>query len=653
MPTDSTAPRSGLGDVNPLFRHPRDFDRQTENRPYLDEFGGSDIDFSDEESDDESDDGHPDNEPDSGTNGGPSQEAVDFEPTPRSAVRRLSNRLGTDQPTPDSYQDSEVIKFVEHGLKITPAPSEGNDQPFVALIDDQTDTGGGQSCRGGLTRSHFSEELHRPRFIEPHMVPAHSEGDSEPVADIKRRVIGVPGLAAPEMEVLASSATPSQRTPLLKFFRHHINPSPSFACDIPSSGFRTLSLQFHIPYVVLRQHGMPYKDSRRKPSGDPLRFSRPVDCIPATRSRGQWHIHQAQRSLAVVVIDERRWTAFGTADTFFDGSKSKDSVARRHNLWAKDDPKDRLKIDPIRYWRMYSVRKADGVRVEGGDGDLLSDPYMYFLAMLEWAMIVAQLEYAPIVAKMQEVVDNGYPAEGTGQARDFGKWNDDALEHIRIIMTCLRDLLDAWETFQKGDPRYFDIDTHSRYRTNIKQSFDTLEGHHKRLAELKKKLKGNEARIKKQLNMEVRDAQHYAQALAILIIVFSPLTQVMTLFNMQGLPFDLSLASFTLSCLVIGCLWFVVYWLVMRGITSVLAWRVHVRCYIGRATAWAWERLMLLVWRPEVFELQGSQPVEGFTTAVQEPPKAVTRNRRAATWPFTRRRWDEMHEMQNDPIHNV
>lgn len=168
-----------------------------------------------------------------------------------------------------------------------------------------------------------------------------------------------------------------------------------------------MSLQFHIPYMALRQHRKPRRDPRRKPNGDPLRGSWPVGCIPATNPRARWYLHQAQRSLSVVVITKRVWTAVGTNDIFFDGPKCKDSVAHRHRAWAKDDLRDRLAMDPMRSWRVY-VLGTDGVRDEGSDGDLLSDPWLYFLAMLEWAMAEAQREYAPIVAEMEDAINNGY-----------------------------------------------------------------------------------------------------------------------------------------------------------------------------------------------------------------------------------------------------
>lgn len=383
-----------------------------------------------------------------------------------------------------------------------------------------------------------------------------------------------------------------------------------------------------------------------------------------------------------MVIAKRVWTAFGTTDTFFDGSKCKDSVAYRDDLWSKEELRDRVAMDPMRYWRMY-VLGTDGLRDEGSDGDLLSDPWLYFLAMLEWAMAEAQREYTPIISEMQEAVDNGYvghllipfsaalgsnsngspfsltcfryPADTAEQGQDLeGEWTDEALEHIRRVMTCLGDLLEAWKTFQSEDPRFLDVDVNARYLPNIKRSFNTLDKYHKQLADLKKKLKRSEEKIKQQLHVQVRDGQSYGQTLAILIILFSPLSQVMSLFNMQGLPFALSPVSFAVSLAGIGCMWVVVYWVVMRGIAATTLWGVHARRYLGHATAGTWERVVSFVWRGrlgEVFELEGSRPADGSTPPPQDPPEPGAGAQKSSTWPiFSMRR---RNERQHDAGHTV
>lgn len=169
-----------------------------------------------------------------------------------------------------------------------------------------------------------------------------------------------------------------------------------------SSGYSTLSLQLHIPYLVLRQHTTPFTDPRKRPNGEPLRGSWPVNCIPSTKPHTRWYLYEAQRSVAVVVTDERIWTAFGTTDTFFDGPKSKDSAEFCYNRWENQDP---VTVDPISGRMLF---RTDDLQAEGGNGDFLLDPCKYFLAVLESALRVAVFEYGRIVTKMDGVVQNGY-----------------------------------------------------------------------------------------------------------------------------------------------------------------------------------------------------------------------------------------------------
>lgn len=192
--------RPAPGDVDhPLFRYPQNFDRETQNRPFLDD---SD-DFDSESSDDETDSESSDDEIDSESGEGSDDEAVEIDRVP-SAVRRLSRKHATDKPSPDSYQDAQVVRFVEYGLNTTPESTEGTDPPLVALVDDQTDTMGGHPCRGGLTRSGLVEVIEKPacamfqlrvflltvvpfqRFRVPGVAPGHFTG---PPVDIKRRVM--------------------------------------------------------------------------------------------------------------------------------------------------------------------------------------------------------------------------------------------------------------------------------------------------------------------------------------------------------------------------------------------------------------------------------------------------------------------------------
>jgi hypothetical protein len=121
-------------------------------------------------------------------------------------------------------------------------------------------------------------------------------------------------------------------------------------------------------------------------------------------------------------------------------------------------------------------------------------------------------------------------------------------------------------------------------------------------------------------------------------------------------------ASFALSLVGIGCMWVVVYWIVMRGITVTRLWRVYVGRCLGHVTARIWERVLSLVPRGKLEEvvehqgppalggppsLGGSTVLGGSTAALWESLQAITANTlpRRATWPmFPPRRGNESHE---------
>lgn len=323
--------RPGPGDVDhPLFQYPRDFNRETENRPFFDDSDDFDSESSDDESDSESGEG-------------PDDEAIETGQVP-SAVRRLSRKRATDKPSPDSYQDAQVVQFVEYGLNNTPEPTEGNDPPLVALIDDQTDTVGGQPCRGGLTRSGledvlekqactrfqlrvysgtdccFVSEVYRPeRGVRSFRGGTGRHQQESDVSTYYRNKLfhpflgtrltcsdcsGIPGLAAQEMEVIAANATTSQKGPLLKFFRYHINPSPLIECDMPVSNPQhtppgvfahrrpVVGVQNNVPSVPHPVHGdAGAYDAPPRPSSEPKRaFSQ------GFLARGLHSGHESSRS---------------------------------------------------------------------------------------------------------------------------------------------------------------------------------------------------------------------------------------------------------------------------------------------------------------------------------------------------------------------
>ncbi len=118
---------------------------------------------------------------------------------------------------------------------------------------------------------------------------------------------------------------------------------------LQSTGFRTFSLDFHIPYYVLRQSNGILQDRRKNFDGAPLRQSwdltslfKSTDTNKSTSTDRPYALHEAQISIAVTGIDHYIWTAYGFVDTYFGSEESVegyDQMKGRHcRRWGRPDP---------------------------------------------------------------------------------------------------------------------------------------------------------------------------------------------------------------------------------------------------------------------------------------------------------------------------
>lgn len=142
------AAKPGLGDIDPRFRHPRNLCKETHNVSYISllrDLGH--LGYSDDESNDDLD----------------GDDSVGVDEASWSPVRHLSESLGDKgEISSDPHQDTQVVKFVEYGLKMKSLSCGGKDPTLVALIHDQTDALKAPPSRGGFTQSHLREHLGKP-----------------------------------------------------------------------------------------------------------------------------------------------------------------------------------------------------------------------------------------------------------------------------------------------------------------------------------------------------------------------------------------------------------------------------------------------------------------------------------------------------------
>lgn len=128
--------------------------------------------------------------------------------------------------------------------------------------------------------------------------------------------------------------------------------------------------------------------------------------------------------------------------------------------------------------------------------------------------------------------------------------------------------------------------------------------------------------------------------LAVLAIAFSPLSQVTAMFNIQGLPFPLTTATFISSFVVVVCLYAVVYCVVVRWSGTVKplvrTYNSHLKPFFDLAlirARGALEAAMALSSTKEhvVAELPVSE--EDAPTFSTHLPAPIYPPQRAMTWP--------------------
>jgi hypothetical protein len=112
---------------------------------------------------------------------------------------------------------------------------------------------------------------------------------------------------------------------------------------LQSTGFRTFTLDFNIPYYVLRQSNHVLKDSRKISDGAPLRQSwnlaslfKSTDTNKSSSTDRTYALYEAQISIVVTGIDQYVWTAYGFVDTYFG---SEESVEGYHQMKGRHCPR--------------------------------------------------------------------------------------------------------------------------------------------------------------------------------------------------------------------------------------------------------------------------------------------------------------------------
>ncbi|KAK0647980.1 hypothetical protein B0T16DRAFT_490885 [Cercophora newfieldiana] len=645
------------------FKHPRRFDPHPQNLTYL-----KYLDTIESESESEGESADDSDEPDETEEDGvdapagvlegddiptPHRLVAACEEIPTSAVRRLrQSPPGAEKKSIHRHPDQqdEVAVFVEHWLDSR--SSAPKSKPFVALLDDQIDWVGGatqgqgqaddEAYAGGLSGGDLSKRLKVPRFAET-TPSARANTNCDKAGQAHRRVIYIPDMDAPEMETLASTASLTQREALLTYLDHHVKLEPLIGVSIPSNGFRVFVLHIHLPLFALRKHENLFRDPRETSDGAPLRRSWAVPSIrpasPSHKANTQSCLYEVQKSMTLCGIDDQVWTVYGTTDTEFDGAKSEDSVIHHHEDWIKT----KRRLDPLTHRMLPACSRSPRKAPANAS---FNDARKYFWTVLDSWSADLENEYSVVLKSLREVLEHGCPNEIRKNVREFDKWNNHVLGLLQRILPILSDTIDAFDSF-KTDLGYFSLEHKSQYLHNVQKRFQALKKFRTRFRDLESSAKINGKKVDKQIGFESHDAAVKVEVLAILAILFSPLSLVTAMFNIQTLPFSLSAGSFTISFVIVVVAYAAAYRIVLgwsgtiapfiRDLYNYLTPFFHVA--LARTQSSLKAAINIVTAKAQVVpELQGSQPAECPAIPIQ-PPSPVCPRRRTSTWPLRSLSW--------------
>jgi hypothetical protein len=231
----------------------------------------------------------------------------------------------------------------------------------------------------------------------------------------------------------------------------------------------------------------------------------------------------------------------------------------------------------------------------------------------------------------------------------FNKWNNDVLVCLRKITRNLSKAVESFKLF-KNDLGYFPPESRGRYFLDIKKRFHLLAQFKTRFEELEGFVESEDKKVGTQLGFNNYDAAVHVGALAVLAVISTPISQVLTMFSIQqGLPFSLSATSFLSSILVLGVIYSLVYRLVTkwpdtirplftRGKHQILQALTHVP---DKAQDAFEATTKALKWK-QAAELEGSKPVAEHR--ISDRPAGIIGPRSGPIWRLGQIMWNRRRD---------
>ncbi|KAH6876357.1 hypothetical protein B0T10DRAFT_585437 [Thelonectria olida] len=348
-----------------------------------------------------------------------------------------------EDPQHRSFKTKDTTAFLSDISLTRFLYQDYQDEKPLALLDERCsdgETSKSRVGRGPLTALQLYRELSKPRFRQ--VSTEQSELDEEPDAD--RRVIYISNLDLRSITALVATASMSHIFALRSMIEKHLAQRSSIQTTISAHGLPFFQLDLHLPFFVWIERETPFEDQRRTADGKSLRkvtdvsfLSRaPVDSV--TRD----YLCEAQLSVMVMGLDNRRWTAYGFIDTYFAPDSSEDAMA------FNDEDMIDIKPDPL----------ARGIL----DHNLpLLDPMDYFLAVLETRMVQLEQEWRDLTNQVELKVERYINDHDSHTFRDretsldatdiywVFQWTTRTMNLLRMLQQNISEMIFQWDEFMK------------------------------------------------------------------------------------------------------------------------------------------------------------------------------------------------------------
>ncbi|KAF1998070.1 hypothetical protein P154DRAFT_267602 [Amniculicola lignicola CBS 123094] len=266
--------------------------------------------------------------------------------------------------------------------------------------------------------------------------------------DADRRLVYVPDLDASFIAALSATASRHQVPTLKDAIWKHIALQTSICIEMPPLGYSVFSLEFHLPYLALREVHPFLKDDMDPPHSKPTRRWTDLSFLDIPPAPGKscsiWGLHAASISFAMCGSDHTRWTGYAFVDTHFNNASDLEDT-------EDEEFEDELMQDPI---------ASDGEGIEVDSNMPVWAPREYWLRNLdfrskqvlqEWTFLARSVEVSVLKWEREHLTHTS-----TQTRTEIFHWLIPILRLLRQIRGCLSETVLAWKKFDtpSGDVRY-------------------------------------------------------------------------------------------------------------------------------------------------------------------------------------------------------